>query len=592
MNKPKLFLKILTYVLAFWMLSATAKANSDSCLSLIRNVENNSVSGKLYVGEENVYNPVTIRVTNENEDVIYLEQIYADDEGYATFKYIHNIQNAGTGIMTVMAYHNSNLYTETYKVVSADVVNLIVSAIQEECKKENPDYVAVKNAYLGEDSDENGTADNAEILSLDLALYNTLSNKDDVFEILADDPANDSVDSMEKAVQAFYDAVALAKIIDSDNISVITDLMSADLYSSVFKMDKLPVNADGNSVLIAANKTVQKKVYEAILKDKITEKNALSDKLVLYTLTKSLEYGAWQNTNALLNAYDEAGYLEIDFSVYNTLTNKTVVDKAMVKGFESYTEITEAFEDAVEDREKAEKNPTSASKPSSGGGGGGGGGGGFSVSIPSTIVGEKNDSTANANTNFNADANESNIISGNPSFEDMDEAKWAIEAVEALYKKGIINGTGEMNFEPNRGITRAEFVKMLVLTAGLSPISEDVFNDVYSQHWSYAYVAAAYKAGIVVGDDNKNFNGEKIINREEMAVMVHRLMNKLSIAPQKLETSDFDDADEISDWALESVNYLKSVEVVNGRSKNFFEPQATLTRAEAAVVIYKVLNKA
>jgi len=584
LNKQKLFFKVLTAVLAFWMLSATANANSDSCLSLMRNIESNSVSGKLYVGEENAYNPVTIKTTNENNDVIFLAQVYADNDGYAEFKYIHNIQNAGTGIMTVTAYHNSDLYTATYKVVGADVVNSIVLAIQEECKKEDPDYAIVKNAYLGEDSDENGIADNAEILSLDLALYNTISDKDAVFVILANDPANASVESMEKAVQAFYDAVALAKIIDSGNISVITDLMNNDLYSSVFKKDKLPVNAQGKCVLDAANETVQKKVYEAILNDKITEKNTLSDKLALYTLTKSLEYGAWQNVEALLKAYDTAGYLDIDFSIYNTLQNKTVADKAIVKKFASYAEIKKAFEDAANAQNEKEKNPTSDSRPGSGGGGGGGGG--FSVSVSPSKGTEKDEGTINAN------ANESTVISGKPVFEDMDEAKWAIEAVEALYKKGIINGTSKMSFEPNRGITRAEFAKILVLSAGLSPISEDVFNDVHSQHWSYTYVAAAYEAGIVLGDDNKNFNGEKIINREEMAVMVHRLMNKLSIAPTKLEVADFDDADGISDWALESVNYLKSVEVVNGRSKNFFEPQATLTRAEAAVVIYKVLNKA
>lgn len=376
------------------------------------------------------------------------------------------------------------------------------------------------------------------------------------------------------------------KNFSASSTSVITDLMSNDLYSPIFKKDKLPVDSEGKCVLDVVSGTVQTKVYEQILYDKITSKQVLADKLALYTLTKSLEFGAWQKISEVLSAYAASNYLDIDYSVYNTLNNKSVVDKAMSTKFDSFVGIAEAFEAAADAQKQKEQSLTTTPRPG-GSGGGGGGGGGFSVSI-SKDYNKEND---NVNSE-NANTNENIAISASSVFEDMNEAKWAIEAVEALHKKGIIDGTGEMRFEPNRGITRAEFTKIIVGMAGLSPISEDVFADISPQHWSSPYAAAAYKAGIVVGDDNKNFNGSKIINREEMAVMVQRLMNKLDISPKESETADFDDSDAISYWASEAVNYLKRIEVINGRSKNFFEPKTTLTRAEAAVVIYKVLNKA
>lgn len=568
------------------MLSVTVKANTNTGLNLTRGVETNVVSGRLYVGENCAYNPVTVKVTDENGNVVFLEQIYVNNDGYAEFVYVHNTGNAGTGVMTVTAYHNAQLYTATYKIVGEDVVNSIVSAVQTECKKENPDYMVVKNAYLGEDTDVNGIPDNAETLNLDLTVYNTLSNKDNVFVILGNDPANDSVDGIDKAVRAFYDAVALAKLTESGSVDSIKELMGNDLYASIFKKDKVPVNAESESILEAASDNIKTKIYERLLSAKNTTKDGFSNGLLLYTLTESLKYGEWQNISALLKAYNDAGYITLDYSTYNTLANKTSADKAMAdKKYNSYKEIENAFSQAALAQKNAE-NPTTTPRPGTGAtGGGGGGGGGYSVSTPLTTPQPiTNNMVTSGSTNSE--------ISGTPVFKDMDEAKWATEAVEALYKKGIVNGTNESSFEPNRGITRAEFVKMLVGIVELSPISEDVFNDVTPSDWSYTYAAAAYKAGIVEGDENRNFNGQKIINREEMAAMVHRMIEKLGINPAKLDSIAFDDKDEISSWALESVNYLKSIEVVNGRSKNFFEPKAVLTRAEAAVVIYKVMSKA
>lgn len=556
----------------------SAVCAADTNVKLERNLETNLVSGEWFVGNDTLYDAVTVKVTNPDGKVIYLDQVYADEAGRAKFDYIHNADNAGAGLITVVLSHNDEVVSVTYKVADPDLINTIIGQIQSECLKEQPDYAAIKNAYLGADENADGIPDNAEILNLNLEVYNTLTNKDKVFSILGSDPANDSIAGINDIKKAFYDAAALAKISESNSTAAVTELMQNELYSDIFKKDSLPKTPDGKSVLDVLSETVKTKVYDRILLAGITQKEKFSSSFALFVLAEGLRYGEWQDNLKLLKAYSDAKLITIDYSVYNTLKNKTAVDKAMSgKEYNSYQEIKDTFEAAAE---AAEKN--AGKKPSSSGGGGGGGG----LTVSTLPAAQKSTEENNI-----AEKIVKTDISGVPLFDDMTEAKWAIEAVEALYKKNIVNGAGENSFEPNRGITRAEFVKMLVCMADIEPVNENVFNDVTPGDWFYPYAAAAYNARISEGDENKNFNGGNLINREEMSAMVHRLINMMNVKLAQSDTAEFDDADTISPWALDSVNYLKGGGVLNGRSKNYFEPKAVLTRAEAAVVIYNVINK-
>ena len=73
-------------------------------------------------------------------------------------------------------------------------------------------------------------------------------------------------------------------------------------------------------------------------------------------------------------------------------------------------------------------------------------------------------------------------------FADLGEAKWAEESILALYEKNIVKGDGN-NFYPNNKVTRAEFLKMVVLFFELE--KEDAtlnFNDVKENDWYYDYI--------------------------------------------------------------------------------------------------------
>ena len=55
--------------------------------------------------------------------------------------------------------------------------------------------------------------------------------------------------------------------------------------------------------------------------------------------------------------------------------------------------------------------------------------------------------------------------------------------------------------------------------------------------------------------------------------------------------SNFTDAADIADYAMEPINMLYRLEIVNGYEDGAFRPNAPITRAEAAKIIYTALDK-
>lgn len=176
------------------------------------------------------------------------------------------------------------------------------------------------------------------------------------------------------------------------------------------------------------------------------------------------------------------------------------------------------------------------------------------------------------------------------AFDDLASVSWATEAINALYSKNIINGIGERKFEPDRSVTREEFITMLVKAAELkaSDISID-FRDVEAGAWYYDMVNIAYINGITEGIGDGLFGTGLKITREDMAVMVHRVFaTKISNKNIAVQFTDFDD---ISEYAKESVGQLCGAGIVSGMTDGRFVPKGDTTRAQAAVILYKVLGE-
>lgn len=175
-------------------------------------------------------------------------------------------------------------------------------------------------------------------------------------------------------------------------------------------------------------------------------------------------------------------------------------------------------------------------------------------------------------------------------FGDLDGFDWAEESINTLYNNGVISGKDNGIFAPADTVTRAEFVKMIVLALFESDSSANSdFADVDKNSWSYPYISTAYKMGLVQGNTN-GFGASDNITRQDMAVIINRCMEKKNLIPASKDSVAFDDDNLISDYAKDAVALMKSEGIINGKGNNMFAPLDNLTRAEAAVIIIRVIN--
>ena len=258
----------------------------------------------------------------------------------------------------------------------------------------------------------------------------------------------------------------------------------------------------------------------------------------------------------------------MNLSTYQSLTDTSTIDKAIVG--KDYTIPTLC------------STVNTLLSPGGGGDGGSGGSGGSGGN-------GRKPSSEGANS-FTYDTPQENTPQITPStgFTDMGDAQWAIPAVNALAKAGIISGRNSSTFDPHATVTREEFMKMLVLTFGLETGDKAEFSDVQAGSWYEPYVAAAYNSGIVNGIGDNLFGTGMPIKRQDMATMIYNAAKHSGMELSSAAENSFADEAEISEYAKEGVYALSSSKIINGMGDNVFAPLQTSTRAQAAKVLYEI----
>lgn len=236
------------------------------------------------------------------------------------------------------------------------------------------------------------------------------------------------------------------------------------------------------------------------------------------------------------------------------------------------TEIVKYFNSLTDKSSKPSDDSGSGSGGSSSGGGSSSSGGG-STNAYTPII--KTDDTPKT---------------GKAVFSDIDGVSWAKEAIEGLYKKGIVNGTAKNEFSPDKNVTRAEFSKMASLNFKISQSSENVFSDVPENSWYTGYVNGLYKAGMVNGVGENMFAPESFIKREDIFVMVYRILKADENGTEKVRefsSARFSDFDTVSDYAKEGIIALYEYGIING-DNGYINPHAFATRAQTAKILWSI----
>lgn len=176
------------------------------------------------------------------------------------------------------------------------------------------------------------------------------------------------------------------------------------------------------------------------------------------------------------------------------------------------------------------------------------------------------------------------------SFPDVNnKAPWAVEAVTALTARGIVAGYEDGSYKPERQVTRAEFIKLLLESTDLvEQNSASSFADIPANAWYYHAVASAQQLGLITGKADGLFHANDEITREEMAVIVYRLMQQLDLTNTTQSAAAFADDDQIAPYAKDAVHAMKQSGLLQGNGANQFNPKQSASRGEAAVIIFRL----
>ncbi|MCQ6559292.1 S-layer homology domain-containing protein [Paenibacillus mendelii] len=170
---------------------------------------------------------------------------------------------------------------------------------------------------------------------------------------------------------------------------------------------------------------------------------------------------------------------------------------------------------------------------------------------------------------------------------------WAKNDIDFVTARELFLGVADRTFAPNKTMTRG----MLITVLGRLDKSETDgqtpgFTDVHTGKYYAPYIAWANDNGIVKGTGNGRFAPEKAVTREEMALMIasYAKYSKMTLVQTSVERKFADEA-EISSWALPAIKAMQTSGVLTGKPDNKFDPKGTATRAEIAKVIRMMIDQ-
>ncbi len=171
---------------------------------------------------------------------------------------------------------------------------------------------------------------------------------------------------------------------------------------------------------------------------------------------------------------------------------------------------------------------------------------------------------------------------------------WAAPSVDYLYQAGIVTGTDTAgHFSPAANITRGDFVLMLYRAFNLRGSGSSSFTDVDPNAYYAQAIAAAQALDIAAGGGDGRFNPKSPLTRQDAMVLIQRTLNATgSTLRDGADTAlnGFSDRGGVAPYAQGAVAALVQAGIIKGDDNGLLRPTGTLTRAEMATILHRVLT--
>lgn len=189
-------------------------------------------------------------------------------------------------------------------------------------------------------------------------------------------------------------------------------------------------------------------------------------------------------------------------------------------------------------------------------------------------------------------ANEETLI-----FSDVPTTHWAHAYIMACVQKGAIAGTttpvnGIGTFNPSGKVSLGQFLAVLTRLVAADKIDSSLAGS--GVHWAMPNYSAAIDIGLIYSYEYSSTKADldKALTREEMAVLLSRAAEisgePLTILPG-IE-NNIGDLDKVSSDKVTAVKQAYSCGLLAGDNSGNFNPKNTMTRAEMATVVCRLMN--
>lgn len=174
---------------------------------------------------------------------------------------------------------------------------------------------------------------------------------------------------------------------------------------------------------------------------------------------------------------------------------------------------------------------------------------------------------------------------------DITAEHWAAQEILTVINGGIMGITAEGYFNPDEVMTRADFTTTMLRALGHRDVTnnaENMFKDVTPDFWGYQDILKSQRLGLIYGYGDKTFRPLNNITKAEVESVISHITEDTDFIDDSV-LDVFKDKDDIPAWAIE--RYAKAVDMgvyVNYPDKSMLQPKKLLTRAECAVILYKL----
>lgn len=174
---------------------------------------------------------------------------------------------------------------------------------------------------------------------------------------------------------------------------------------------------------------------------------------------------------------------------------------------------------------------------------------------------------------------------------DMDiYGHWAEREIGIMYKLGALDGIAEDSIDPDRYITRGEFVAMLMTVCKQKKSTDKPFNDASKESFMYEPLLTAKALGVANGDGEGNFYPDKPVTKQDMYTLIFRTMVKMNKVNPKIDADEYLGSvlikEDIAPYAREPWAGMIRAKLIKPESE--CEPQWFVSIGEASVILNKL----